>query len=480
MSDILDFIIAWTTVNNEWALLIIFTVALCESLAIIGIIFPGSGILAAIGLLIGTGSIPLYPALIFAALGAILGDLLSFLLGRFYKDTIFAKWPFYYFPKAIKKGEDFFINHGKKSLFTARFVGPVRPIVPLIAGTMRMDLKPFLLTDILSGILWAPVYMLPGAFIAFTGFTFKFNTKAIIYYGFIILIVLLISFWLYRIFIQKIIHRIDKLILKIWVKQKPHKISLMKFNVPIEHDSSKTPDLLIWGFIMLSLFIFIIHEIITSGFLTQWNTSLLLACQKADFGDWKKYIVMYTLLAEPIVMISLYLIILSYFIISRNINFSILWFINGAIAGGGTYILKYMFNIQRPPGISLRDTASFPSSHTTLTIAILGYIYFLVTTKKMAQPIFIILTAIILTMATSRILLSAHWLTDVLGGLTWGFSCLFINAALIQGIHLTRKEKFSIIIISIITILILWLYQIIFNLDNQVHNYVLNFKGGQN
>ncbi|NQY44037.1 MAG: VTT domain-containing protein, partial [Legionellales bacterium] len=407
-------------------------------------------------------------------LGGILGDLFSFMIGRIYKDTIHSKWPFYYFPKIIKKGENFFIDHGKKSVFTARFVGPVRPVVPLIAGTMNMKLRPFLLTDIASGIIWAPAYMLPGAFIAFTGSTFRFDTKIVLYYGFIIIVVLLFSFWLYKLFIHKIIHRIDNLILSLWKKQKPHKISLMKFNLPIVRDSSKTPDLLIWGFIMLGLYIFICHEVLTNGILTHWNNNVLVACQRADIEKWKEYIVMYTLIAEPIVMVSLYSTILLYFIISKNINFSILWFINGAIAGGGTYIMKYIFNIARPPGIALRETTSFPSSHTTLIIAILGYLYFVLSPKKMAKPNFIIFGILVLTMATSRILLSAHWLTDILGGLTWGFSCLFINAALVQGIHLSKKDKKNIIVISIVTLFIVWVSQIIFNFDNHFEGYKLD------
>ena len=307
MNDIVDFIISWTSTNTEWAFLIVFVISFLESLMLVGIIFPGSAILAAIGLLLGTGALPIYPTLISAATGGIAGDSLSFLIGRIYKDTIHYKWPFYHFPKTILKGEEFFKNHGKKSVFIGRFIGPMRPIVPLIAGTMKMDIKAFLVTDILSGILWAPAYMLPGAFIAFTGFTFKFNTKAIIYYGSIILIVILLSLWLYKNIIRKIILQIDALIFKIWSKQKPHKISLMKISIPIENKNSKTPDLILLSLIMIIIFIYITYQIQSNGFLLKWNESILVACQNIDFGNWKKYIVMYTLLGEPIIMIGLYI-----------------------------------------------------------------------------------------------------------------------------------------------------------------------------
>ena len=143
------------------------------------------------------------------------------------------------------------------------------------------------------------------------------------------------------------------------------------------------------------------------------------------------------------------------------------------MAGGGTYILKSIISIDRPPGIALRSTYSYPSAHTTLVIALLGYIYFLVSTKKNYNIYRIALSTVVLSMILSRILLSAHWFSDVLGGLTWGLSILFINAAIMQGIQFSKKDRNAIIIISILTISILWLYQIIFNLNNEINNYRL-------
>jgi undecaprenyl-diphosphatase len=66
------------------------------------------------------------------------------------------------YPALVNRGVDFFCRHGGKSVFMARFVGPVRPIIPAIAGMMDMSIGRFLLVDVIASVLWAPTYILPG------------------------------------------------------------------------------------------------------------------------------------------------------------------------------------------------------------------------------------------------------------------------------------------------------------------------------
>ena len=471
MNGFIDVIVAWITNNPECSISVVFIIAVIESLAIVGVLFPGSGILATIGILLGTGALPLYPTLLAAACGGILGDTISYFIGRYYRDDIHTKWPFTKFQKLIKHGEVFFEDHGKKSVFIARFVGPVRPIVPLVAGSLKMRFRPFFITDIISGLLWAPVYMLPGAFIAFTGYTFNFKAKEIIYYGVILIALCFIGIWLYKIFLKRFFHKIDRLLLKIWQNQHPKTFHLYKINIPVDDKRATTPDLLLASLIAFIVFCFITYQSATNGFLTQWNLDILHATQSINFGELFDYIVAYTLLAEPFVMVGLYVTILSYFIYSKNFKFAFLWFINGAMAGGGAFILKAILNLQRPPGIEMRDTSSFPSAHTTLIIALFGYLYFLIRTKENKIWLGISIALMAFLMMTSRLLLSAHWFTDVLGGLFFGMTCLLFNAAIMQGMEIRKKEKRNIAIISSICLILLWSYQVVLNLDTAIDNY---------
>src|SRR5690606_2423485 len=60
------------------------------------------------------------------------------------------------------KGEAFVNKYGVMSVFMGRFVGPVRALVPLVAGMLGMRPLQFYIANIASAIGWAPVYMLPG------------------------------------------------------------------------------------------------------------------------------------------------------------------------------------------------------------------------------------------------------------------------------------------------------------------------------
>ncbi len=480
MNGFIDAIIAWVTQNPQWSFIVVFLVSLSESLAFVGLIVPGSVALAAIGLLIGTGSLPLYETLISAMLGAIIGDCVSFFIGRHYLDRIHTKWPFIYFQNLIKKGELFFVNHGKKSVFLGRFVGPVRPVLPLIAGSLKMNVKSFIITDTISGILWAPAYILPGAFIAYTGFSLNYKTKTILYYCLVTLALILLCFWIYKAVILPIIHKIDAKLSETWNNTSITTITFLQnldLSLPLEKSNPNTPRLLALSLFFGICFLAITYQVITSGFLVTLNHQLLQFCQSLNLSETKTYIVSFTLIAEPTVMVGLYIVILLYFIFCKRMLLSLLWFINGAMAGGGAYIIKKILNMPRPEGIE-RSTSSFPSAHTVLVIVLLGMLYMLAKTKKSAKPLGIILLVIIVAMISSRLLLSAHWMTDILGGITWSLACLCFNGALIQGITLKMPEKRYLILLSIITVCILWSFEVYLNLPTEVQSYDL--KGYEN
>ena len=55
-------------------------------------------------------------------------------------------------------------------MFLGRFIGPIRPLIPITAGSLGMNVKTFILVDLVSGLLWAPLYSLPGYFAGKTAF----------------------------------------------------------------------------------------------------------------------------------------------------------------------------------------------------------------------------------------------------------------------------------------------------------------------
>ncbi|OCG16992.1 cytochrome O ubiquinol oxidase [Gilliamella sp. HK2] len=150
--------------HQIWALPIIFLLAFGESLAIVSLLVPATAVLLGIGALIGGGAISFLPVLIAATVGAVLGDFLSYWLGKHYHQQVIASWPLNKHPKLVYRAEQFFLRYGVLGVFIGRFFGPLRAIVPLIAGTMHMPAAKFNLANIASAPVWALALLAPGAF----------------------------------------------------------------------------------------------------------------------------------------------------------------------------------------------------------------------------------------------------------------------------------------------------------------------------
>ena len=134
----------WIGEHPHWSGLAVFLISLSESLAIVGLVVPGVVLMTAIGAMIGAGILPAWITLGWAILGAIAGDGISYWLGYHYHEHLRDFWPFRSYPALLARGEAFFKSHGGKSIILGRFIGPVRPMIPVIAGMMDMSPKRFL------------------------------------------------------------------------------------------------------------------------------------------------------------------------------------------------------------------------------------------------------------------------------------------------------------------------------------------------
>lgn len=162
MAEFFQQLLAWVSAHPGWAGISVLIIAFAESLAIVGVVVPGVAILFGVGALIGTGALNFWAMVTWAVAGAVLGDGLSYWLGRKYQTGLTRMWPFSKHPETLEKGILFFDKYGGKSVALGRFFGPIRAIIPLVAGMMNMPPSRFLVANILSAMAWAPAYLLPG------------------------------------------------------------------------------------------------------------------------------------------------------------------------------------------------------------------------------------------------------------------------------------------------------------------------------
>jgi membrane protein DedA with SNARE-associated domain len=163
MSAFVSETVQFISQHSGWTFLIIFLTVFGESFAFVSLVFPGTTIMVAAGLLVPGGTIHLFPLLSGAILGAVLGDSISYWLGLQFGTSIKASWPFSRNPALLEHGEVLFRHFGGASVFIGRFFGPFRASVPLIAGIMKMSALQFWVANIASALIWAPALLLPGS-----------------------------------------------------------------------------------------------------------------------------------------------------------------------------------------------------------------------------------------------------------------------------------------------------------------------------
>ena len=106
---------------------------------------------------------------------------------------------------------------------------------------------------------------------------------------------------------------------------------------------------------------------------------------------------------------------------------------------GVTYILFEKVIINYRPILNEELEASFPSSHTMLSLCILGTGIiesdYLIKDKKINFTVKIIAFAVMFLTVIGRLLAGVHWFTDILGGLIISASYIALFSGIIKNLN---------------------------------------------
>jgi membrane protein DedA with SNARE-associated domain len=159
MNGFKDWVLGLVRDYPTWAAAVVFILAFAESLAFVSLLFPAWGILfLGVGPALGAAGTTSYHFLLIAsaaAVGAALGDWLSYWLGYHYHTYVQHMWPLRNHPHLIEQGKVFFKKWGAWAIVIARFLGPLRASVPIVAGISEMPWLTFQLANWLSAFVWA-------------------------------------------------------------------------------------------------------------------------------------------------------------------------------------------------------------------------------------------------------------------------------------------------------------------------------------
>jgi membrane protein DedA with SNARE-associated domain len=155
-------IVEFVRVHEVWAAPVVMALAFGESLAFISLLLPAWAALVLIGGIIAQGGLNFWPIWIAGAVGAALGDWLSYWIGIKLGPPVAHVWPLSRHPDLIPRGERFVNDWGVLGIFIGRFFGPLRASVPLVAGIFAMPFWRFQFANFASAFLWAAVLLTIG------------------------------------------------------------------------------------------------------------------------------------------------------------------------------------------------------------------------------------------------------------------------------------------------------------------------------
>jgi len=162
MEELITRATLFLTEHGAWAGPIVGVLAFGESLAVIGLFIPATVLMIAVGGLMGSGTVDPLPVVAWAVVGAVLGDWVSYTIGRLLGPSSYRRWPLNRHRTLVARARLFFRRYGFISIFIGRFLGPVRSTIPVVAGVMEMNHRRFQLANVTSALLWVPVMFAPG------------------------------------------------------------------------------------------------------------------------------------------------------------------------------------------------------------------------------------------------------------------------------------------------------------------------------
>lgn len=433
MTSLVSSIIEFLTVNPHVAYLAVFLLALSESIPIIGAVVPGTAVILALSALVPSGVLLLWPLLVAATLGAIVGDGLSFWLGHRYHREILGFWPLNRHPELIQSSEAFFERHGVKSVFLARFVPGVRAFIPLLAGMMGMTVSRFYAVNVASALAWAPSHILSGVLVGATFSILGATAKPLA----ILLVVLFVMGWAGSHIVRWTLRRgvpyfIDALgRLRCWAGTHDTWLSSSLTHL-LDPSRPEARTLALSAVLLVGaawLFFGILEDLVTGDPLLLVDSAIYQVLQELRTAPGDAVMIAITELGDTTVVAAVTLVVLSWLMWKRGWRTAAYWLIAIAGASALNSVIKVALHRARPGELlySGWSAFSFPSGHSTVNVVLYGFLAFLITREiRPAWRLVVALGAatLIFLIAFSRLYLGAHWFSDVIGGLAFGSAWL--------------------------------------------------------
>ena len=149
---------------------LLFTIVLLE-IGIFPLFFlPGNPLIFIAGSFCKLGSLNLGLTIATLASAVVLGNLLSYQIGKLFGSKINSGQSRWVSQNALDKTRNFYTKYGQLTLMISPFIAVVRTFAPLLAGVSEMSYKKYLFASTIGAGLWVVVLVLAGYFFSSISF----------------------------------------------------------------------------------------------------------------------------------------------------------------------------------------------------------------------------------------------------------------------------------------------------------------------
>jgi membrane protein DedA with SNARE-associated domain len=402
--------------HPDWAIAIVFLVALGEALLIIGLFVPSTVVLVGAGMLVGTGHLGFWPVFWATAVGAIFGDQISFWAGRIFGDRLKSMWPLNKFPTLVTKGEDFVRLHGGKSIAVGRFVPGVKAVVPGIVGMLGMSQIFFLVVNVTSGLFWTAAHIFPGILLG-QGLALAGDLSGQLFVVLLVLFgVLGVAGWIIRVTAARLQPYTHRLLAKlsIWARSRKNR-ALHRFGKAIRPGNPRAPAIAFLLFIAIASLVALID--LVSGFVLRQAASNLDVSVATLMGELRNapadaFMIPLTMLAERPVIWATGLAIAVWLFAWRSWRVSIALLLAMALAEFASLNLNHL--LASPSNLVHGGFTSTPTLMAGLVFGMLSAIAGHAMGRWSKAIVAAICGSVVVAIAFSRVYLGAELLSGVL------------------------------------------------------------------
>jgi membrane protein DedA with SNARE-associated domain len=175
---------------DSYGYLVVFLAPLTENTLFLGALVPGTLIMILAGLGAHDGLIDIWPAILLGIVGAMIGDTISYGMGRFGWRWLGPRSSLVRWSEGMREP---LLNHSVWLVLSYHFAGYSRLIGPAASGFLRMPFRRWMMLDYLGVTVWVIVFIMGGYLLGVFGLSLEDSDQNVRVFEIILFVLFLIA-----------------------------------------------------------------------------------------------------------------------------------------------------------------------------------------------------------------------------------------------------------------------------------------------